>query len=215
MYYLAKAVNEHKITTALANNLGQYFINKSSLQGQNIEKLMTNIIDLIVNNKDIYNFIAKMPVTNDSSDYAISYLFDTADNIIAVQYHQYQYHKSSTSNFTAHVSSGPFASVDYTGDIFINYQDLYYLINNQNDWMSIYKYFTNNELFDYHNMSNMIHDNWTFNDVWNGLFKNNLPQFLNNAGCKGIIVHLDCYNRDMWNPSKISVFYVKGHSPSN
>lgn len=215
LYYLAKAVNENKITKAVANNLGQYFISKSSFQGQNIEKLITNIIELIINNKDIYNFIGNTPLTNDSTGYAISYIFDTADNIIAVQYNQYFYEKSSTCNFQYHISPGPFASVDYTGDIYINYQDLYYLINNQNDWMKIYKYFTDSNLFDYRNMSKIIGENWTFADVWNGLFKNNLPQFLNNVGAKGIIIHLDCYGTDMWHRSKVSVFYVKGNSPWN
>ncbi|WP_425382697.1 hypothetical protein [Spiroplasma endosymbiont of Melieria omissa] len=215
LYYIAKAVIENKISQSVAINLGIYFISQSSLKGKINNELITKIIDLIINNKYVYNFMLNMPFSNDDTSYAISYIFDHNNNIIELNYNHYSYEKSNTSNFETHVSPGPFASVDYTGDIYINYQDLYYLINNQNNWDVIYKYFTNGNLFDYSNMEHEIGDNWTFKNFWNSIFKDNLTKFLNNMGVNGIIIHIDCYGTDIWHPSLVDKFYIKSISKWN
>ncbi|MBP1526488.1 hypothetical protein [Spiroplasma endosymbiont of Dactylopius coccus] len=215
LYYIAKAVIENKISQSVAINLGIYFIAQSSLKGKINNELITKIIDLIINNKYVYNFMLNMPFSNDDTSYVISYIFDHNNNIIELNYNHYSYEKSNTSNFETHVSPGPFASVDYTGDIYINYQDLYYLINNQNNWDVIYKYFINGNLFDYSNMKHEIGDNWTFKNFWNSIFKDNLTKFLNNVAVNGIIIHIDCYGTDIWHPSLINTFYIKSISQWN
>lgn len=70
LYYIAKAVKENKITKAIADDLGQYFISHSTLKDKIANNdLINNIISVIANNTDIFQLISKLSLVNNDINY--------------------------------------------------------------------------------------------------------------------------------------------------
>lgn len=86
LYYIANAAINNKIWLAIAYNLGQEFINRSSLKGQIDNSLMKSIINLIFNNNNIFNFINSSPLFQNIKYYSLNFIFDNDNNLIKIYY---------------------------------------------------------------------------------------------------------------------------------
>ncbi len=86
LYYIAKAVQQNKISQTIANNLAIYFINQSSLKEQISDKLTTTIVNLIINNQEIYNFLYNSPMQLTAKNYSLNWIFDENNNLIKIYY---------------------------------------------------------------------------------------------------------------------------------
>ncbi|WP_425381485.1 hypothetical protein [Spiroplasma endosymbiont of Polydrusus pterygomalis] len=94
LYYIAKAAQQNKISQTIANNLAIYFINQSSLKGQISDKLTTTIVNLIINNQEIYNFLYNSPMQLTAKNYSLNWIFDKNNNLIEIYYNKW----SNTNN---------------------------------------------------------------------------------------------------------------------
>ncbi|WP_339046020.1 hypothetical protein [Spiroplasma endosymbiont of Colias croceus] len=90
LYYIAKATLSNKIDRTIAEKLSNYFISQSSLKGKINNELATKIVDLIVDNKDIYNFIYNLPFNISDKNYSLNYIFDNNNNLIEIYYNKFK-----------------------------------------------------------------------------------------------------------------------------
>lgn len=51
---------------------------------------VTKIIDLIIDNKDIYNFIYNLPFNISDKNYSLNYIFDKDNNLIEIYYNKFK-----------------------------------------------------------------------------------------------------------------------------
>lgn len=86
LYYIADAAINNKISLAIAYNISQQFINKSSLNKLISNQLTNNIINLIVENNNIFNFIKNSPLFLNIKDYSLNFIFDNDNNLVAIYY---------------------------------------------------------------------------------------------------------------------------------
>ncbi|WP_425381525.1 hypothetical protein [Spiroplasma endosymbiont of Polydrusus pterygomalis] len=86
LYYIAKAEINNKIDKSIAEQLSKYFINQSSLKGQISDKLTTTIVNLIINNQEIYNFLYNSPMQLTAKNYSLNWIFDENNNLIDIYY---------------------------------------------------------------------------------------------------------------------------------
>ncbi len=56
-----------------------YFINQTSLKGQINNQLTSNIINLIIDNQNVYNFLNKSPLTLTTKNYSLNWIFDKSN----------------------------------------------------------------------------------------------------------------------------------------
>ncbi|WP_338987408.1 hypothetical protein [Spiroplasma endosymbiont of Dasysyrphus albostriatus] len=83
---IADAAINNKISLAIAYNISQQFINKSSLNKLISNQLTNNIINLIVENTNIFNFIKNSPLFLNIKDYSLNFIFDNDNNLVAIYY---------------------------------------------------------------------------------------------------------------------------------
>ncbi|WP_425380839.1 hypothetical protein [Spiroplasma endosymbiont of Polydrusus pterygomalis] len=100
LYYIVDAVINNKISLAIANNIGQEFINRSSLQGQIDNSLIKTIINLIADN-NIFKFISSSPLLQNIKDYSLNFIFDNDNNLIAIYYQKWNV-QDITQNMNYH-----------------------------------------------------------------------------------------------------------------
>ncbi|CAB1054188.1 hypothetical protein [Spiroplasma endosymbiont of Danaus chrysippus] len=86
LYYIADAAINNKISLAISYNISQQFINKSSLNKLISNQLTNNIINLIVENTNIFNFIKNSPLFLNIKDYSLNFIFDNDNNLVAIYY---------------------------------------------------------------------------------------------------------------------------------
>lgn len=89
LYYIAKAVKANKITQPIANNLGKYFMEQTSIKDNFNKNLITKIIDLIINNDNIYNFIYTAPMKVTDKNYSLNFIFDNTNNLVDIYYNKW------------------------------------------------------------------------------------------------------------------------------
>ncbi|WP_425381882.1 hypothetical protein [Spiroplasma endosymbiont of Melieria omissa] len=90
LYYIAKATHDNKISKTIANNLAMYFINQTSLKGQINNQLTSNIVNLIIDNQNVYNFLNKSPLTLTTKNYSLNWIFDKSNNLVAIYYNNWK-----------------------------------------------------------------------------------------------------------------------------
>jgi len=95
LYYIAKQSRAkiNRIDLAVADELAEYFISKSSLNTvlNNKAALIDQIITLMNKNDNVFNFIANMPFTIESThkNYTMNYIFDNRNHLIAIYYQKW------------------------------------------------------------------------------------------------------------------------------
>ncbi len=89
LYYIADAAINNKISLTIAYNIGQEFINRSSLKEQIDNSLTKTIINLIVGNNNICKFISSSPLLQNIKDYSLNFIFDNDNNLIAIYYQKW------------------------------------------------------------------------------------------------------------------------------
>lgn len=100
LYYIADAAINNKISLAISYNIGQEFINRSSLKEQIDNSLIKTIINLIVNN-NIFKFISSSPLLQNIKDYSLNFIFDNDNNLIAIYYQKWNV-QDITQNINYH-----------------------------------------------------------------------------------------------------------------
>lgn len=94
------AIN-NKISLTIAYNSSQQFINKSSLNKLISNQLTNNIINLIVENTNIFNFIKNSPLFLNIKDYSLNFIFDNDNNLVAIYYTKWNV-QNITQNINYH-----------------------------------------------------------------------------------------------------------------
>ncbi|WP_342218062.1 hypothetical protein [Spiroplasma endosymbiont of Amphimallon solstitiale] len=67
-----------------------YFINQTSLKGQINNQLTSNIVNLIIDNQNVYNFLNKSPLTLTTKNYSLNWIFDKSNNLVAIYYNNWK-----------------------------------------------------------------------------------------------------------------------------
>lgn len=101
LYYIANAAINNKISLPIAYNIAQEFINRSSLKGQINNSLIKTIINLIVDNNNIFKFINSSPLLQNIKDYSLNFIFDNDNNLIAIYYQKWNV-QDITQNINYH-----------------------------------------------------------------------------------------------------------------
>ncbi|WP_342273967.1 hypothetical protein [Spiroplasma endosymbiont of Phycita roborella] len=144
LYYIAKATLSNKIDRTIAQQLANYFISQSSLKEQINNELVTKIIDLIIDNKDIYNFIYNLPFNISDKNYSLNYIFDKDNNLIEIYYNKWNA-DPVTKNLNYKYSdsyNGTSSNNGYTSDTKIIFNDWTKYANNWTDFTNIFSTIT-------------------------------------------------------------------------
>ncbi|WP_339041306.1 hypothetical protein [Spiroplasma endosymbiont of Apeira syringaria] len=144
LYYIAKATLSNKIDRTIAQQLANYFISQSSLKEQINNELVTKIIDLIIDNKYIYNFIYNLPFNISDKNYSLNYIFDKDNNLIEIYYNKWNA-DPVTKNLNYKYSdsyNGTSSNNGYTSDTKIIFNDWTKYANNWTDFTNIFSTIT-------------------------------------------------------------------------
>ncbi|WP_425380861.1 hypothetical protein [Spiroplasma endosymbiont of Polydrusus pterygomalis] len=125
LYYIAKAEINNKIDKSIAEQLSKYFINQSSLKKQTNNESVIKIIDLIIDNNEIYKLIFnvgekedKIIFTNNDKNYSLNFVFDNDNNLIEIYYNKW-----NNININKIDINGEIINQRWTGDVWTEYSD--------------------------------------------------------------------------------------------
>lgn len=98
LYYIAKSHAKNSRTICL--EFVKQFISKSSLKNsKNVnDKIFDSILNNMIDSQNLESLIENYPIKNDSKNMSIRYLLDDANNIISVEYYQYDTSNLDTIN---------------------------------------------------------------------------------------------------------------------
>jgi len=107
LYYIAKQsrAEVNRIDLAVADQIAETFIAKSSLKAILNNNLIDRMVTLMNKNNNVFNFIADVPfhIGLEYKNYSMDYIFDNDNNLIEIYYHHYyfnDYHKTINYHYS-------------------------------------------------------------------------------------------------------------------